>query len=109
MGSVSIPGNETRLRCKDGSYRWVLASVRSDRSAGEVYIVAKDIRSERWSLLFWIALLLGQTGLGLIVFRHDGGGRATRPGGAAGAARASVARPRERSARRRRPRGGACG
>ncbi|MEA2885341.1 MAG: two-component system, NtrC family, sensor kinase, partial [Bradyrhizobium sp.] len=34
---------ETRLRCKGGSYRWVLASVRSDRDIGEVYIVAKDI------------------------------------------------------------------
>jgi PAS domain S-box-containing protein len=38
---------ETRLRCKDGSYRWVLASVRSDRDVGEVYIVAKDIHERR--------------------------------------------------------------
>jgi PAS domain S-box-containing protein len=38
---------ETRLQCRDGSYRWVLASVRSDRSAGEVYIVAKDIQERR--------------------------------------------------------------
>jgi transcriptional regulator with GAF, ATPase, and Fis domain len=38
---------ETRLRCKDGSYRWVLTSVRSDRDAGEVYIVAKDIHERR--------------------------------------------------------------
>jgi PAS domain S-box-containing protein len=38
---------ETRLRCQDGSYRWVLASVRSDRDTGEVYIVAKDIHERR--------------------------------------------------------------
>jgi PAS domain S-box-containing protein len=38
---------ETRLRCRDGSYRWVLASVRSDRGRGEVYIVAKDIQERR--------------------------------------------------------------
>lgn len=38
---------ETRLRCKDGSYRWVLVSVRSDRPSGEVYIVAKDIHERR--------------------------------------------------------------
>ena len=38
---------ETRLRCRDGSYRWVLASVRSDRNAGEVYIVAKDVHERR--------------------------------------------------------------
>jgi PAS domain S-box-containing protein len=38
---------ETRLRCRDGSFRWVLASVRSDREVGEVYIVAKDIHERR--------------------------------------------------------------
>jgi PAS domain S-box-containing protein len=38
---------ETRLRRRDGSYQWVLASVRSDRAAGEVYIVAKDIQERR--------------------------------------------------------------
>ena len=44
---VETVSYETRLRCKDGSYRWVLASVRSDREAGEVYIVAKDIHERR--------------------------------------------------------------
>jgi PAS domain S-box-containing protein len=44
---VETVSYETRLRCKDGSYRWVLASVRSDRGAGEVYIVAKDIHERR--------------------------------------------------------------
>ena len=38
---------ETRLRCKDGTYRWVLVSVRSDRDTGEVYIVAKDVHERR--------------------------------------------------------------
>ncbi|MEY2454161.1 MAG: hypothetical protein QOD92_3735 [Acidimicrobiaceae bacterium] len=44
---VETVSYETRLRCRDGSYRWVLASVRSDRAAGEVYIVAKDIHERR--------------------------------------------------------------
>ncbi len=38
---------ETRLRCRDGSYRWVLTSVRSNHEAGEVYLVAKDIHERR--------------------------------------------------------------
>ena len=38
---------ETRLRTRDGGYRWVLASVRADRQAGELYIVAKDIDERR--------------------------------------------------------------
>ena len=38
---------ETRLRCRDGSYRWVLTSVRSNQDAGEVYLVAKDIHERR--------------------------------------------------------------
>lgn len=38
---------ETRLRCRDGSYRWVLTSVRSNQEAGEVYLVAKDIHERR--------------------------------------------------------------
>lgn len=38
---------ETRLRCKDGTFRWVLVSVRSDRDTGEVYIVAKDVHERR--------------------------------------------------------------
>ena len=38
---------ETRLRARDGSYRWVLVSVRSDDATGEVYIVAKDIHERR--------------------------------------------------------------
>jgi PAS domain S-box-containing protein len=44
---VETVSYETRLRASDGSYRWVLASVRSDRDAGEVYIVAKDIHERR--------------------------------------------------------------
>ncbi|MEY2449471.1 MAG: hypothetical protein QOH79_2947 [Acidimicrobiaceae bacterium] len=44
---VETVSYETRLRCRDGSYRWVLASVRSDRNVGEVYIVAKDIHERR--------------------------------------------------------------
>lgn len=44
---VETVSYETRLRCSDGSYRWVLVSVRSDREAGEVYIVAKDIHERR--------------------------------------------------------------
>ncbi|MEY2420578.1 MAG: hypothetical protein QOI95_645 [Acidimicrobiaceae bacterium] len=44
---VETVSYETRLRCWDGSYRWVMASVRSDRNVGEVYIVAKDIHERR--------------------------------------------------------------
>jgi PAS domain S-box-containing protein len=44
---VETVSYETRLRCKDGSFRWVLASVRSDRDTGEIYIVAKDIDERR--------------------------------------------------------------
>jgi PAS domain S-box-containing protein len=44
---VETVSYETRLRGKDGSFRWVLASVRSDRDTGEVYIVAKDIHERR--------------------------------------------------------------
>jgi len=38
---------ETRLRARDDTYRWVLASVRSDATTGEFYIVAKDIHERR--------------------------------------------------------------
>lgn len=38
---------ETRLQCKDGSYRWVVASVRTDPEIDDVYIVAKDIHERR--------------------------------------------------------------
>ena len=38
---------ETRLLCKDGSFRWVVASVRSDPETDDVYIVAKDIHERR--------------------------------------------------------------
>lgn len=38
---------ETRLRARDGSYRWVLISVRSDAASEELYIVAKDIHARR--------------------------------------------------------------
>src|SRR5437762_7558968 len=34
---------ETRLRCHDGSYRWVMTSVRSDVETGEIFIAAKDV------------------------------------------------------------------
>src|SRR5206468_1949411 len=40
---TDVVSYETRLRAADGSYKWVLVSVRSDRDLGEVYIVAKDI------------------------------------------------------------------
>ena len=38
---------EARLQCKDGSYRWVVASVRADPETDELYIVAKDIHERR--------------------------------------------------------------
>ena len=38
---------EARLQCKDGSYRWVMASVRADPETDEIYIVAKDIHERR--------------------------------------------------------------
>jgi signal transduction histidine kinase len=36
-----------RLRARDGTYRWVLASMQSDEATGEVYVVAKDIHERR--------------------------------------------------------------
>src|SRR5207248_10716438 len=40
---VDLVDCETRLLCRDGSYRWVVASVRGDRATGEIFIVAKDV------------------------------------------------------------------
>ena len=44
---VEITNYETRLRCRNGSYRWVLASVRPDVETGLMYIVVKDIQARR--------------------------------------------------------------
>lgn len=38
---------EARFRCRDGTYRWMLASVRADREAQCVYIAAKDVHERR--------------------------------------------------------------
>jgi PAS domain S-box-containing protein len=38
---------EMRLRCKDGTYRWVVMSIRADPETDDVYIVAKDIHERR--------------------------------------------------------------
>ncbi len=38
---------ETRLRCRDGSYRWVLGSIRPDVDTGLMYMVIKDIQARR--------------------------------------------------------------
>ena len=41
--SMEIGDIEARLRCKDGSYRTLLCSAKSDRDEGLIYTVAKDI------------------------------------------------------------------
>ena len=37
------PGVETRARCRDGSYRWVLGNARPDLASGRIYVTAADI------------------------------------------------------------------
>ena len=44
---LDISSYETRLRCKDGTHRWVIVSVRPDPETDDVYIVAKDIHGRR--------------------------------------------------------------
>ncbi len=47
VAGLSTLGFECRFRCKDGSYKWCLASAHSDGPAGLVYVVGKDITSRR--------------------------------------------------------------
>ena len=43
LAGEDAPGVETRVRCRDGSYRWVLGNARSDLASGRIYVTAADI------------------------------------------------------------------
>jgi len=47
LQGLDAPGVTTRVRCRDGSYRWVLGNARSDLANERIYVTAADITDRK--------------------------------------------------------------
>jgi PAS domain S-box-containing protein len=47
LAGRDAPGVETRVRCRDGSYKWVQGNARSDLASGRIYVTAADISGRK--------------------------------------------------------------
>jgi PAS domain S-box-containing protein len=47
LAGLNVPAFENRYRCRDGSYRWLAWSARSERGEAQVHCAARDVTESR--------------------------------------------------------------